>query len=207
MQLNNVSLVKGDRIILHDITFTVPQQAIVVLTGESGAGKTTFLRLLSHLEKPTSGTLSGDGRLVGMVFQHLHLFPHLTIAQQIAHPLEIVHKMSKHQAYERAEEVLAEVGLLLLKDRFAHELSGGQQQRAAIARALASRPDVLLLDEPTSGLDRVTRDSLGALLRQLKERHGVTILMSTHDREFAHQLYDVWCVVEHGSLTCSFRSA
>lgn len=199
MQLNGVSVKKGNRTILQDVTYTIPHNKIVVLTGPSGAGKTTLLRVLAQLEKPTSGTVLSDRRSIGMVFQHFHLFPHMTILQQIAHPLIIVHKIEPKEAYARAEEVLSAVGLLTYQDRYAHELSGGQQQRAALARALACKPEILLLDEPTSGLDRATKDNLAVLLKQLKTSHSITIVMSTHDIEFARELHDVWCVIEHGT--------
>ena len=129
----------------------------------------------------------------------------MTVLEQIMQPVQLVLKLSRDEVYTRACSMLDAVGLAAYKDRYPHELSGGQQQRVAIARALAPKPDMLLLDEPTSGLDSGTRDNLINLLKRLKVSAGITLVMSSHDRQFAEALSDVICTLDKGRLVCSAR--
>jgi ABC-type polar amino acid transport system ATPase subunit len=184
----------------------ISRRAITVLIGESGAGKTTVLRVLAGLEQPTTGScLYAASETVGMVFQQLNLFPHLTILEQIAQPLYVVHGIDRVTAYQRARHCLALVGLAAYEDRYPHELSGGQQQRVAIARALAGKLTLLLLDEPTSGLDPVTRDMLIRLLQRLRDEEDLTIVMSTHDMGNVEKIAEYICEMKQGTIVRSYK--
>ncbi|HEY1741369.1 MAG TPA: ATP-binding cassette domain-containing protein, partial [Acidimicrobiia bacterium] len=159
----------GETRVLDDLDLDVPDGAVVTLLGESGSGKTTLLRLIAGFERPDTGTVAIDGELVdapqrfvpperrrvGFVAQEGNLFPHLTVARNIAFGLSRAEKSSR-----RVDEMLQLVGLEGLGKRYPHELSGGQQQRIALARALAPRPRLVLLDEPFSSLDAGLRASL-----------------------------------------------
>ena len=153
--------------VLNGIDITINEGEVVCVIGPSGSGKSTFLRCLNRLETATEGEIIVDGfsitdkktdinavrQNIGMVFQSFNLFSHLTVKKNIMFaPLELK-KMSKAEAENKAEELLARVGLADKADYYPHQLSGGQQQRVAIARALAMNPDIMLFDEPTSALD------------------------------------------------------
>lgn len=187
---------------------------IVVLLGPSGCGKTTLLRLINGLEMPEpdpdasitigdrivfgSGTnVPPEKRRVGMVFQDYALFPHMTVAANVAFGLR---DLDKSEAMGRAMEALAQVQLSDLAQRYPHELSGGQQQRVALARALAPRPQLLLLDEPFSNLDHALRVALREEMRGLLKRSGVAVLFVTHDREEALSLADAIAVMHQGRI-------
>lgn len=194
---------------VHELSLTVPQGEILALLGPSGCGKTTTLRLIAGFEKPEAGHIMlGDRevvgpnsfvpperRQVGMVFQHYALFPHLTVAANVAYGL------TKHKdSAARVREVLAVVGLSGLETRMPHELSGGQQQRVALARALAPRPQVLLLDEPFSNLDADRRATVRMQVREILKTVGTTALFVTHDQEEALAVGDRVAVLNHGCL-------
>ena len=180
------------------VSFDAPRGALVALLGPSGCGKTTTLRLIAGLETPNAGSIwlegrkvAGDGawvppeaRRVGMVFQDGALFPHLTVAQNIAFPLQT------RNSQTRVEELLALVGMMGYGARYPHQLSGGQQQRVALARALAPEPSVVLLDEPFSRLDASLRVSLREDVRAIVKRSGATTLFVTHDQEEALSIAD-----------------
>jgi len=188
------------------VSFDAPRGSIVALLGPSGCGKTTTLRLIAGLETPNSGAVwlegrkvAGDGvwvppetRRVGMVFQDGALFPHLTVAQNIAFPL------NTRNDKERVEELLELVGMRGYGERYPHQLSGGQQQRVALARALAPEPSVVLLDEPFSRLDAALRVSLREDVRAIIKRTGATTLFVTHDQEEALSIADVVVVMFEG---------
>jgi iron(III) transport system ATP-binding protein len=186
--------------VLKDVDLSVTQGELLVLLGPSGCGKTTLLKCLVGLERPDSGRIdlggtavvdAGQGvfappnhRDVGMVFQNYALWPHMTVARNVAYPL----KARKHKAdleNGRVEEVLSIVQCAHLADRYPPELSGGQQQRISLARALAPRPALLLLDEPLSNLDALLRIELRAQLRILHRDLGFTGVYVTHDQDEA----------------------
>ncbi|MCS7057036.1 MAG: ABC transporter ATP-binding protein [Thermoflexales bacterium] len=187
---------------------------IVVLLGPSGCGKTTLLRLINGLEDPERDSeayiaigdrlVFGPGvnvpperRRVGMVFQDYALFPHMTVAANVAFGL---HGMDKAEALARTAAVLEQVQLGDFAQRYPYELSGGQQQRVALARALAPQPQLLLLDEPFSNLDHGLRVTLREEMRQVLKRSGVAVLFVTHDREEALSLADVIALMHHGRI-------
>jgi len=188
------------------VVFDAPRGALVALLGPSGCGKTTTLRLIAGLETPNAGAIwlegrkvAGDGawvppdaRRVGMVFQDGALFPHLTVAQNIAFPL------ATRNGRGRVEELLALVGMSGYGERYPHQLSGGQQQRVALARALAPAPAVVLLDEPFSRLDAALRASLREDVRAIVQRTGATTIFVTHDQEEALSIADVVVVMFDG---------
>ena len=190
------------------VSFDAPRGALVALLGPSGCGKTTTLRLIAGLETPNAGSIwlegrqvAGDGawvppeaRRVGMVFQDGALFPHLTVAQNIAFPLQ------ERNGRDRVDELLELVGMAGYGERFPHQLSGGQQQRVALARALAPAPSVVLLDEPFSRLDAALRVSLREDVREIVKRTGATTLFVTHDQEEALSVADVVVVMFDGKV-------
>lgn len=190
------------------VSLAVARGEIVVLLGPSGCGKTTTLRLIAGLEAPDEGRVAIGGavvsspagvvpperRHIGMVFQHYALFPHMTMAQNVAYGLP------RAGAQARVNEMLALVGLGPLAGRMPHELSGGQQQRVALARALAPRPAVLLLDEPFSNLDARLRAMVRLEVRDILKAGGITAVFVTHDQEEALCIGDRIAVLNGGRL-------
>ncbi len=210
-QLELRSLVKrfGATAAVDEVSLSVPEGEFVCLLGPSGCGKTTLLRLVAGLEEPDSGSLLLDGtditglpahrRGFGMVFQSLALFPHMTVAQNIAYALSI-RGASKADQRRRVEELLRLVQLPDLAGRQLGQLSGGQRQRVAIARALAVDPRLFLLDEPMSALDAKLREALQLELRLLQRRLGVTTLLVTHDQLEAMTMADRIVVMDGGRV-------
>jgi polar amino acid transport system ATP-binding protein len=197
--------------VLHGISVSQQRGEAVVVIGPSGCGKSTFLRCLNQLEPIDSGliTIAGitfethGGRATaedrekqrqlrlraGMVFQNFNLFPHLTVLGNIIEAPMQVNGLSRADAEHRARDLLKKVGLLDRADYYPSQLSGGQQQRAAIARALAMSPEVMLFDEPTSALDPELRGEVLRVLRQLGDE-GMTMIVVTHEMEFARAVAD-----------------
>lgn len=197
------------------ITLEAQDGKIITLLGPSGCGKSTTLRCIAGLERPDDGEIlfgdrvifsrakrvvvPPDRRHVGMVFQSYAIWPHLTVFQNVAYPLE-VRGIPASQIADRVREVLALVGLSGLEDRPAPFLSGGQQQRVALARALVYEPEVLLLDEPLSNLDAKVREQVREEFRMLQRRLGITALYVTHDQLEALVLSDVIAVMHQGRI-------
>lgn len=197
------------------ITLEAQDGKIITLLGPSGCGKSTTLRCIAGLERPDDGEIffgdrvifsrakrvvvPPDRRHVGMVFQSYAIWPHLTVFQNVAYPLE-VRGIPTSQIADRVREVLALVGLSGLEDRPAPFLSGGQQQRVALARALVYEPEVLLLDEPLSNLDAKVREQVREEFRMLQRRLGITALYVTHDQLEALVLSDVIAVMHQGRI-------
>jgi ABC-type polar amino acid transport system ATPase subunit len=219
----------GQHAVLRGISMSQRQGETVVIIGPSGCGKSTFLRCLNQLEKIDSGRVSVGGiefdhthldyatqhrlRLrTGMVFQSFNLFPHLTVMQNISIAPIRVNGESRDQANTRAHELLKKVGLLDRADFFPSQLSGGQQQRAAIARALAMQPEVMLFDEPTSALDPELRGEVLRVMRNLAEE-GMTMLVVTHEMNFARAMadrvlfFDEGLIVEEGAPEQIFNAS
>ncbi len=200
---------------VNQVGFTLPQGELLGLLGPSGCGKTTLLRILAGFEKPDRGKIYLAGRLVndqtllippekrntGMVFQDYALFPHLTIAENIAFGLQTKQtRLSRSEIKARISEVLLLVGLTGLEKRFPHELSGGQQQRIALARALAPKPSLILLDEPLSNLDVKVRQKLRYEVRRILKQSGISGIFVTHDQEEALAISDHIAVMQNGYL-------
>lgn len=198
----------GNRV-LHETDLAVQAGEFFTLLGPSGSGKTTLLRIIAGLIDFTSGSVAIDGsdvthlptqqRDIGFVFQNYALFPHLTVAQNIAFGLKI-RKVRGAQLTKRVDEILELTELGALRDRHPSQLSGGQQQRVALGRALAQRPRVLLLDEPLGALDRRLRQDLGAEIRRIQQESETTAIYVTHDQEEAYILSDRMGVMEGGYI-------
>lgn len=199
--------------VLDGVDLDVPAGTVLALLGPSGCGKSTLLKALAGLLRPQSGRIEFGGATVsderrhepperrglGMVFQDYALWPHLSVAQNVAFPLEM-RGVPRRERPAQVQEALALVGLHEHATRRPSDLSGGQQQRVALARAIVARPRVLLFDEPLSNLDRALRESLcveiGALLRRL----GTTAVYVTHDHEEAHALAHTIARMAHGRI-------
>ncbi|WMS43713.1 ABC transporter ATP-binding protein [Acuticoccus sp. MNP-M23] len=192
-----------------DAAFTLDRGKFLTIVGPSGCGKTTLLRMLAGFERPSAGSIRINGddvsavpahkRAIGMVFQRLALFPHMTAAENIAYPMRR-RGHPKAEIGPRVAEMLDLVRLPGLGDRRPHELSGGQQQRIAIARALSFRPDLLLLDEPLSALDKKLREDMQLEFRRIQQDLGVTTINVTHDQREALVMSDKIVVMNEGRI-------
>jgi ABC-type polar amino acid transport system ATPase subunit len=211
----------GPRVVLAGIDADVRRGECVAVVGSSGGGKSTLLRCLNALEPFDEGTIEiadvhlgrsdprdraalGAARalreVVGMVFQELHLFPHLTALQNVALAPRVVVGRSRVEADARGRELLARVGLADRADSYPAELSGGQKQRVAIARALAMPLRALLLDEPTSALDPAMREEVREVVRSLARERALTLVLATHEMRLASELADRVWLMEAGRI-------
>ena len=196
---NEITVTFGDRTVLDHVSLDVARGEVVALLGPSGSGKSTLLRVIAGLLVADSGTLSLDGRditewpshrrNVGMVFQDEQLFPHLTVAQNIAFGLRM-HGVDRSATSARVQELMHLAGLESLTNHDVTKLSGGEAKRVALVRSLAPRPAVLLLDEPLTGLDRELHDRLAIELAALLRATGTTALLVTHDVDEATSIAD-----------------
>ncbi|THK38330.1 ABC transporter ATP-binding protein [Ensifer sp. MPMI2T] len=209
LALQNVVKEFGSFRAVNNVELTVPHGTFVCMLGPSGCGKTTLLRMIAGLDLPTGGAIRLDGeditrvpthkRNLGMVFQSLALFPHLTVGENIAYPLRI-RKAPKEDQKRRVEELLSMIHLAGYADRPVSKLSGGQRQRVAIARALAISPKLFLLDEPLSALDAKLREAMQVELRQLQQQLGITTIVVTHDQREAMTMADTVVVMNGGEI-------
>ena len=204
----------GERVAaLSNFSLNVNQGELVAVLGPSGCGKSTLLRCLAGLERPEAGRITIDGgavftqnhwvapedRGIGMVFQSYALWPHMTVFDNLAFPLKMLHRPAA-EIQISVDRVLSIVGLSRMGTRFPSQLSGGQQQRVALARALIANPKVLLFDEPLSNLDAKLREAMRLELRTLQRRFGWTALYVTHDRAEAMYLADRVVVLREGVI-------
>jgi arginine/lysine/histidine transport system ATP-binding protein len=199
--------------VLRGITTTIKQGEVVAIIGPSGSGKSTLLRCLNLLEEPTRGRIwIGDQEItdkktnimkvrqhVGMVFQHFHLFPHMTVLENVAYAPIKVKGMTKAEAEAKGIELLKKVGLEQKANEYPSRLSGGQKQRVAIARALAMSPDVMLFDEPTSALDPEMVKEVLEVMKSLAHT-GMTMAIVTHEMGFAREAADRVLFLDGGQL-------
>ncbi|WP_443078814.1 amino acid ABC transporter ATP-binding protein [Streptomyces sp. NBC_01497] len=211
----------GSLDVLRGVDLKVPAGGVTVVLGPSGSGKSTLLRTINHLERVDRGYISVDGELIGyrrsgnalyelperdvrrqrrqigFVFQNFHLFPHLTVVENITEAPIAALRRSRREAVAQAHGLLARVGLADKADAYPRQLSGGQQQRVAIARALALEPKVILLDEPTSALDP---ELVGEVLDVIKDlaRGGTTMIVVTHEIGFAREVADTVVFMDGG---------
>lgn len=211
LELDQLELRLDNSAIVTDVTLKLTQGDIGCLVGPSGCGKTTLLRAIAGFIAPSLGTIQLEGetlatpshqlapeaRRIGMVFQDIALFPHLTVAENIDFGIR---RQGAAQRRHRIAELLQRVGLPQMGERMPHELSGGQQQRVALARALAPRPRLLLLDEPFSGLDAELRESIAREVRDILKAEGITALLVTHDQNEAFATADQLGVIKDGKL-------
>ena len=219
INIQNLHKSFGDNEILKGIDLQIAKGETTIVIGPSGSGKTTLLRCMNLLEMPNSGTIRiGDNELTfgenknptdkeiltlrkntGMVFQGFHLFPHMSVVENIMEGLTIVLKQSKKVARDKALGLLDKVGLLDKCDSYPHELSGEQQQRVAIARAMAIEPLVLLFDEPTSALDPELADEVFKVMKELS-LEGMTMVVVTHNMGFAKKVADNIIFIDNGVI-------
>lgn len=215
IRLEGVTKRFGDNTVLDGLDLSVQAGRHVTLIGPSGSGKTTILRLLMTLTEPDSGTVTVDGqrlfpasekelrevrKKIGMVFQQFNLFPNMTVLRNITEAPVTVLGLPKDEAEARARELLDLVGLADKADARPTQLSGGQQQRVAIARALAMRPKVLLLDEVTSALDPELVAGVLDLLRDIARTTDITMLVVTHEMNFARDISDQVLMFDAGRI-------
>ena len=203
----------GDRPALDDVSLAVAQSEFLAVVGGSGSGKTTLLRLINRLTDPTTGSVRVTGtdvrttdavtlrRRIGYVFQEVGLFPHMTVAENIAITPKLL-GASPRDMQARVDELLDLVRLdrASYRGRFPHELSGGERQRIGVARAIAAKPAIVLMDEPFGALDPLTRDALGRDYRGLHDALGVTTVMVTHDIVEALLLADRIAIMAQGRV-------
>ena len=204
---NQVEALKG-------INLSIQKGEIYGIIGMSGAGKSTLVRCLNFLERPTSGTVLIEGKdlaalkdselrsmrtQIAMIFQHFNLLMQRTVLDNICFPLEIT-KVPRAKAVERAKELLEIVGLSEKMLAYPAQLSGGQKQRVAIARALATNPKILLCDEATSALDPTTTKAILALLKEINEKYGITIVIITHEMAVVQEVCTHVAIIDEGNL-------
>ena len=209
VRLDGVTKRFGDAVALNDAWLQVQRGEFMTLLGPSGCGKTTLLNLIAGFLSPDNGEVFIDGALVtdvptferkiGIVFQNYALFPHMTVANNVAYGLK-ARGVAHGEIVGRVADVLAMMKLTGLQDRKPRQLSGGQQQRVALARALVIRPKVLLLDEPFSALDKNLRSSMQVEVKEIQRKLGVTTVFVTHDQSEALSLSDRIAVVSEGRI-------
>ncbi|WP_248960549.1 ABC transporter ATP-binding protein [Sphaerisporangium perillae] len=207
--IEGVSRRFGDVVALDDVSLDIRQGEFFALLGPSGCGKTTLLRILAGFESPDAGTVTLDGadllsrpahrRPVNLMFQSYALFPHMSVAKNIAYGLDR-ERLPRAEVKARVAEVLETVGLGEQANRRPHQLSGGQRQRVALARAIVKRPRLLLLDEPLSALDKKVRAEMQLELKRLQHEVGITFVVVTHDQEEAMSLADRIAVMQSGRV-------
>ncbi|HEY8554457.1 MAG TPA: ABC transporter ATP-binding protein [Burkholderiales bacterium] len=211
LEVEHLQHAYGDLVVVADLSFRLERGAIGCLLGPSGCGKTTVLRCIAGFERIRAGAIRLNGitvsspsrtvppeeRRIGMVFQDYALFPHLSVADNIAFGL---HGLPRAERRRRAQELAEMVGLGGVLAKYPHELSGGQQQRVALARALAPRPELLLLDEPFSNLDVDLRERLSLEVREIIKASGATAILVTHDQHEAFAMADEIGIMHEGRL-------
>jgi thiamine transport system ATP-binding protein len=210
VELDAVTVTYGSETALEDVTLDVRDGEFFTLVGPSGCGKTTTLRTIAGFEQPTTGTVRfgerdvttvpPESRGVGVVFQNYALFPHMTVAENVAYGLDFADPPGDQTAEERVAELLELVDMTGFEDRDPDSLSGGQAQRIALARALAPGPDVLLLDEPMSALDARLRERLRREVKRVQRELGITTIYVTHDQTEALAVSDRVAVVNDGRI-------
>jgi putative spermidine/putrescine transport system ATP-binding protein len=209
VRLNELTKRYGSHRAVDAISLAIEPGSMVALLGPSGCGKTTCLRMIAGLVEPSSGEIFVDGkritgipvhrRNIGMLFQNYALFPHMTVAENVAFGLE-ARRIPRAEATARVADALQLVQLNGFGDRLPAQLSGGQQQRVALARCLVVEPALLLLDEPLGALDKSLRESMQVELRALQQRLGITAIMVTHDQDEALTLADRVAIMRGGRL-------
>jgi arginine/lysine/histidine transport system ATP-binding protein len=213
IKVENLNKKFGKNEVLHNISTEISSGEVVSIIGPSGSGKSTFLRCLNVLESPTSGRILVKNndltdsktpihkirQQIGMVFQHFHLFPHLTVLENLTYAPIKAKGVKKQDAVEQARVLLKRVGLSEKETAYPSSLSGGQKQRVAIARALAMEPELMLFDEPTSALDPEMVKEVLDVMKDLA-KSGMTMVVVTHEMGFAREVADRILFLDHGVL-------
>ena len=210
LELRNLSKAFGGVRAVDRVSLDVPAGAFVSLLGPSGSGKTTTLNLIAGFLAADTGDILLDRRSVadvpphkrniGMVFQSYSLFPHMTVADNVAFPLRMRTRLTREEARKRVAEMLGLVQLSHLAARYPRQLSGGQQQRVAMARALVSHPSLLLMDEPLGALDKKLREQMQIEIKQVHRSVGTTVVYVTHDQDEALTMSDIVVVMHHSRI-------
>jgi iron(III) transport system ATP-binding protein len=206
VEFSHITLSYGENVVVRDFSLSVKEGEIVGIVGPSGCGKTTLMRSLCGLKNPDSGEIFVGGvpfyskakranippekRNIGIVFQDYAVWPHLTVAENVAYPLKKKKTLTKEQIEYQVNEALSQVSMEGYEKYMPSQLSGGQQQRVAIARALTSSKDLIIMDEPITNLDAKLREGMLVEIRLLQQRLGSTVIYVTHDQEAALQLCD-----------------
>ncbi|MDD3569519.1 MAG: ATP-binding cassette domain-containing protein [Lachnospiraceae bacterium] len=219
----------NDTVVLNDISLSVERGEVVSLVGQSGAGKTTVLRCITGLEKCDKGSIAINDKFIcktengittyatkdelalirhelGMVFQAYHLFPHMTVLENVTIALTDVYKVPRTQANEEAVKMLESLGLGEKINSKPSQLSGGQKQRVAIARSCVTNPKLLCFDEPTAALDSALVVEIIKIIRNLASEKGIGILIISHDEKFVRDVSDRVLFIEHGKITKEMTS-
>ncbi|PAU78818.1 ABC transporter ATP-binding protein [Halomonas salipaludis] len=209
LSLANIEKRFGELRAVNGVTLDIHENEFFALLGASGSGKTTLLRMLAGFEIPSSGSILLDGRdisqvppnhrPVNLMFQSYALFPHMSVAQNIAYGLEM-ERLPRSEINQRVDEMLSTIQLAHLAERKPHQLSGGQQQRVALGRALVKRPRLLLLDEPLGALDKKLRGEMQLELKHIQNTFGITFIVVTHDQEEALVMADRIAILKDGAL-------
>jgi len=209
IQFDKVSKAFGIVTVVDDLDLSIAKGEFISMLGPSGSGKTTLLMMLAGFETPTSGSISVGGKRVdalppyrrnmGVVFQNYALFPHMTVAENVAFPLKM-RGVARAEMNERVSKALDMVQLAAFHDRKPIQLSGGQQQRVALARALVFEPEVVLMDEPLGALDKKLREQMQLDIRDIHRRLGLTIVFVTHDQSEALTMSDRIAIFNHGKI-------
>jgi putative spermidine/putrescine transport system ATP-binding protein len=209
LELDRIFHRYGDTPVVDGVSISVANGELVALLGPSGCGKTTLLKIVAGFNRQTAGQVRIGGatvdhlppnrRRVGIVFQNYALFPHMTVAQNVAYGLDVM-RVDRSAKATRVKEILGLVRMEGFADRYPRQLSGGQQQRVAIARALAVRPTLLLLDEPFAALDKALRLDMQIELKRIQRNAGTTTILVTHDQEEALSLADRVALLNRGKL-------
>ena len=209
LEVRNLSKVYDKARVVNDVSFRVEPGRFLTLLGPSGSGKTTILRMIAGFTDPSEGEIEIQGKTVGhipphkrnigVVFQNYALFPHLTVFQNVAYPLQL-RGTPKTEILKRVEQALERVRLGGYQKRFPKSLSGGQQQRIALARAIVFEPSVLLMDEPLGALDKRLRETMQVEIRELQEKLGITTISVTHDQIEALVMSDTIVILDNGIL-------
>jgi len=205
---------------LKSVSFRIEPASFISFIGPSGSGKTTLLNLIGCLDKPTSGTLkvagknTSDmtrkeaaafrGKNLGFIFQDFNLIPVLTVYENVEYPLLVVQNIPAKERKDRIIPLLKTVGMIDQKDKYPNQISGGQKQRVAVARALVTKPRLVLADEPTANLDSKTAFMVIDIMRQMKEEFGVTFIFSTHDQKIVSEVKTVY-TLQDGMLAGQAR--
>ena len=213
IKIDKVRKCFGNVEVLKEFNQVFEDKEFVTLLGPSGCGKTTMLRMLAGFEKPTSGTITIDDKVVssdktfvppekrdiGMVFQSYAVWPHMTVFDNIAYPLKIK-KMPKEEIKKKVEEIMEVVHLSQYADRIPSQLSGGQQQRVALGRALVAEPNLLLLDEPAAGMNPEETFALLDLIKEIRDKFNLTVLIIEHHMDLIMNLCDRIYVLNFGKF-------
>jgi iron(III) transport system ATP-binding protein len=210
LEVRNITRAFGGRAVVRDVSLTVMPGQVTCLLGPSGCGKSTTLRIIAGVDRPDTGEIRIDGKVIsnpaifvppekrgtGLMFQDFALFPHLSVFDNVAFGLT----GSRTEKRLRVRELLEKVGLVRYVDSFPHELSGGEQQRVALARALAPRPQIMLMDEPFSGLDNRLRDGIRDETLSILKDEGTAVLLVTHEPEEAMRMADDIALMRRGEI-------